>query len=61
MERQTAMEVYELILKEVNGWSQEDVDKLTFGDVEGDQIFEGLIKIETNTDDKSSPEEVQEG
>jgi hypothetical protein len=41
-----AIDVYKFILKEMNGWSQERLDELTYGDIEGDPIFEKLKELE---------------
>ncbi len=45
MEDKKTIEVYMFILKEINGWLQEDIDRLTLSDIDGDPIFERLKKI----------------
>ena len=45
MNKTLAFGVYKFILLEINGWSKEDVDKLEFGEIEPDPIFDGLRRI----------------
>ena len=45
MKEGTAIKVYILILREINGWSQKEINKLTMMDIEGDPIFEKLKLI----------------
>jgi len=45
MKTKTAIKVYQLILRKINGWSQERIDELTYEDIKGDPIFEELKQI----------------
>jgi len=45
MKTETAIKIYKLILREMNGWSQKRIDELTMGDIEDDPIFEELKLI----------------
>lgn len=45
MKRDLAIEVYKLVLREMNGWSQERIDEITYSDIEGDPLFEELQKL----------------
>jgi hypothetical protein len=44
MESKT-MKVYKLILKKINGWTQEDIDKLSSEELLGDPLLDELKKI----------------
>lgn len=50
MKQITAIKVYQLILREMNGWSQDRIDELNFADIEGDPIFEELKLIGDDDD-----------
>ena len=52
-----AIEIYELVLKEINGWSQNDLDELEFGDIIGDPIY---VKIKNILEKKNGKKEEKE-
>ena len=40
-----AKEVYCYVLKEINGWSDEEINKLSISDIKEDPIFLGIAAI----------------
>lgn len=40
-----AIEIYKLILKEINGFSQEEIDNLNFNEIVCDPIYEKIYEI----------------
>jgi len=45
MEKKNATTIYKFVLKEINGWSDEEVDELLQEDIECDPLFEKIMEI----------------
>ena len=45
MKKEIAMKVYKFILKEINNWSEENINDLSEIDITCDPIYEGLVKM----------------
>lgn len=45
MDKEIAKKVYVFILKEINGWSDERIEELSYGQIIYDPLFEKLIKL----------------